>query len=330
MSLVLYPVPAIVADCIESMGIFPDSDSEPELPPKRTKRFDPPSHVLEVDACTSGCVSVEGRNSRCTKLGDGHECANKTGLDVEGKEDSRVNGTAGVHRINPTSGRRGADGSDLSNLDKLNAVDDLAFDYGGEFDDRVSDRAFGDKTAQKNSLSRSILDESSVGLKMMRKMGFQPGARLGASGNPSALAEPIVVARVKLRAGIGAQKNASVALQAFSDASAARYWEASCSSLTRRHERATIAKLQRFCYGASGDDARAPEEAHVLWRDYAERIHDKDAAAVDYGEQTDKLAQLLTHARTHFHYCPYCGVQYDNAHDMASFCPGPSFDLHPL
>lgn len=192
---------------------------------------------------------------------------------------------------------------------------------------------------RKSSISRSILTPKSLGFQMMQKMGYVENTTLGAGNNPNALAEPISVSKRPARGGIGTKKEAKLLLEKFSADRSDEYRHFSKSNMAVRGAKATIEKLQSFCLYASGEDLHLQESSYddinVLWRDYARRLNQDEEIQSRTGVESLQLVQaqlsgLLSYSRANFFYCPYCGVQYDDAQGLASQCPGPAEALHPI
>ncbi len=40
------------------------------------------------------------------------------------------------------------------------------------------------------------------------------------------------------------------------------------------------------------------------------------------------MIDLLLHVRNIYHYCFYCGVEYENEEDLLDNCPGIEEDIH--
>lgn len=194
------------------------------------------------------------------------------------------------------------------------------------------------EVSKKNSLSKSILNEDSVGFKMMKLMGFKSNSGLGVENNPNAIKEPVRVTKRKSRIGIGSKKVQPVVLQPVTSESTKQYHDSSREALEERQKLATISKLQRFCYEESKDNTDLQDEesidVHPLWREYVIKAYgidlpdsdpENDQASLSTNE---KLQGLLEYSRSRFFYCTYCGVRYANEDELLSQCPGISHDLH--
>lgn len=180
---------------------------------------------------------------------------------------------------------------------------------------------------------QSILNNESIGFQMMQKMGFKVGEGLGKEPF-TAITEPIQVHAKKGRAGIGSTTVAHDPTN-WAPSTESEYRESTRSKYQEAIDRATVEKLQRFCFRASGEDlavadgSLAAEDVNPLWRPTV----DSNGPIVDSGEPTqsteEELDSLLTYAREIHFYCPFCSVQYDDEADLAANCPGKARAAHP-
>lgn len=207
---------------------------------------------------------------------------------------------------------------------------------------------------KKASLDTSLFNESSVGLSIMLKMGFQVGESLGSSG--TALTEPIRVVPKKGRLGIGATSRIE---QSYEEEKASKEVFVENRQLKHQQQREAnaVSKLQRFCFRMSGDDDKVECKAdaakvHYLWRSVAlqsvselpskrimidQTVEEPEEESVD-GElmefeakqPAEQLIELIDFSRKTYSYCLYCLVQFDDPEDMAANCPGPDEKAHML
>lgn len=126
-----------------------------------------------------------------------------------------------------------------------------------------------------NSLPKLSLDnpiQDSIGLKMMQKMGFKLGDTLGKTNDASHLVEPIKVMPKLGRKGIGATHGGKESTQKFHPASVQEYRDSAKDKHETARKKKTLAQLQKFCYGESGDETKVfegaarIEEVNVMWR----------------------------------------------------------------
>lgn len=210
---------------------------------------------------------------------------------------------------------------------------------------------------QKASLHESIIDEGSIGYMIMAKMGYRPGQTIGSSENRHALVEPLPIRAKPARTGIGMATFTPKTASGISSESASTFKNAAKMKHSEKSLRFMITKLQKFCLQESGQDIElehgniSPENVNILWRDYATSTLKVNKRTALFGERTpetrdslineasdiddpgmleDKLRQLIKYAREEFHYCPYCGIKYDDDSDLSTNCPGDTEEVHQL
>lgn len=203
------------------------------------------------------------------------------------------------------------------------------------------------------SLNTSLIEQNSIGLSMMQRMGFKVGDTLGRTAN--AQKEPIRVVAKNDRLGIRVKSLIKSEGKSESEAME-RYVEQRLEKQIRRNAEINVLQLQRFCFKASGDDEAIQSgermgNINVLWRSLAmlmngkarkgrvlidqeaeeeEEDLDEEVEAFQAKKSTEQLLDLITYSRDNFHYCLYCLVQFDNAEDLRAHCPGPNEDDHSL
>lgn len=225
------------------------------------------------------------------------------------------------------------------NLPTSNEIDESEDDYDNfniESDEESAPKLVS-STNVKNTVNKSILDINSVGFKMMQKMGFTANAVLGAPDNPNALQEPITITRRNTRVGIGSKKVPNLTLEGFSAEKKLDYQQSAKNVLGLRRDKATIIKLQQFCFAESKEDELITSDGfeigsvNPLWQEYAQKIYGGGNTSPDDGTEQNILIQLdelLEYARSHFFYCTYCGVKYANAQELSAECPGKPWEDH--
>lgn len=221
-----------------------------------------------------------------------------------------------------------------------NASNDDFLNMELESDEETFKKTQTSQLFHKNSLSKSILNENSVGFKMMQMMGFKPNGGLGVENNPNAIKEPISVTKRKSRMGIGSKKSKTIVLQPINSESTKRFHNTSKEAFEERKKVDTITKLQKFCYEESKESIETSDDeitnVNPLWRDYVvERCGDQFPDLVPNNDQqspsTDaKLNLLLEYARSNFFYCIYCGIKYANEDEILQQCPGQFRESHPF
>lgn len=200
---------------------------------------------------------------------------------------------------------------------------------------------------------KSLLENNSIGLSIMQKMGFKVGQTLGKDN--TGISEPITVKVKKDRFGIGATRNLP---QGTTLATINNLRSHSKHKDEERRDRACLQKLQKYCYQRSGEDMDVLDrkisltQVNEYWRSYAvetsckkpKRVklfgdpEPKNDTATELFEPLDfdlqplsfQLDLLTTYARKHFLYCPHCGINFENEQDMQENCPGPSAQDHAV
>lgn len=166
--------------------------------------------------------------------------------------------------------------SDSSNSE----IDYQAF----ELKEDEHDKEHEDESGDESHLSISLFQRnpSSIGLSMMKKMGFQEGQSLG-NKSSEAIREPIKVENKIDRIGIGGKVKHPrdfVPVQANSE----QYRDRIKSRLSESKVSYLIKKLQKVCFQYSGDDEKYldnnenfdPGDVNILWREFAIEILEAD------------------------------------------------------
>ncbi|KAL6858928.1 hypothetical protein ACP4OV_017930 [Aristida adscensionis] len=173
------------------------------------------------------------------------------------------------------------------------------------------------------------IPETNVGFRMLRQMGYDPGAR-------AAAAEPVGIEIRRSRAGLGAEPPAVA--PAAAPAAKSREEE----ERERRREEEMVVELR----------ARKSTQwrgRRVVW-DYRKaeaalaQLENREVeppAPEGEGEEKEKgseeeeeviteedLQNILAKLRDQHHYCLYCGCKYESAEALANECPGPNEDDH--
>ncbi|CUM64050.1 uncharacterized protein PRCAT00001638001 [Priceomyces carsonii] len=254
---------------------------------------------------------------------------------------------------------------DQENYPEDYAPDYMSFDVGGSIlstseSSGMKNVQEAEVAKQENNLDRSLFETSStsIGLSIMKKMGFEIGTSLGRLGfdRQNLNLEPVRLRPKVDKAGLGATGNKfdeNLNTEKYRDR---RIKEKKVCKLNR-----DICELSKICFEISGDLDRLfndptsfdIEEINPLWKDYAfERkiaetkssskighllgesenndqanIIVKDSSEEDVEE---KLMSLLNFLRREHFYCWYCGAYFLDERDMDSSCPGISEQHHLL
>ena len=311
-------------------GESSESDSEPQPPP--TKKFKAPI-ANDVDASVINCADAWVQsNSFSSGLKD---------------SDGHVSETLKSFKK--------ADGSS-SPPESLSDIEDSLYSRQG-----LGDKSDNTTYNQKSSLNKSILDEGSIGYRIMQKMGYKPGQTIGSSKIENALVEPLSVRARPARTGIGESPFTPKTTSSISPHISSTFQEAAKTKHENRGKKHLIAKLQKFCLVASGEDLKfeqgvfSREDVNPLWRDCISSGLDVKKRTVLFGEESNdpivgvhmdgvngpkaeiaqspeemeaKLTRLLEHTRGRYYYCPFCGISYDDETDLRQNCPGPTEQDH--
>lgn len=203
----------------------------------------------------------------------------------------------------------------------------------------------------KKSMHSSLFDLSSIGLSMMKKMGFNVGESLGKESK-KVEQKPIIVETKNDKLGIGAKPKPKVVIlrddQETGDANSTdEFVDRMIIERKSRKLRMTIDNVMKYCFEISGDSDKWFEnkdinEVNQLWRSYAKQLLARDERkgrvlvatetrnepvlpiepTVDVLLQEEKLILLLEYLREVHLYCFFCGVVYTNEKDMSDNCPG--------
>lgn len=207
-----------------------------------------------------------------------------------------------------------------------------------------------EKYEYKRTIESSILNEDSVGLSIMMKMGFKIGDTLGRQGKENAIKEPISVKVKRDRVGLGG--NTFISFTEGRPVSINEYRSHALEKHAGAKNRRILAKLQKFCYERSGDDEKvllgekSVTQVDEMWRSqaiekpdnswvrlFAEKDPPKlqvELGAFQELSVEDQLGRLVAFSRKAFFYCAYCGICYTDKQDLESNCPGPSEADHPF
>lgn len=185
----------------------------------------------------------------------------------------------------------------------------------------------------KTNLDTSILNSSSIGFRMMEKMGFKVGQSLGVVPDRPGADQPIFIRPKADRAGLGstAEVSSELAAELKPKPTISSLRDGAKLILQQRSDLLSYRKLQRVCFQLSGDEDALSngtivlDDVHHLWRDYAmettnsevQRLH-ADSPASDVLD----IMPLLDYSRTTFFYCPYCSIRFEDQDDMDKHCPG--------
>ncbi|GEQ71987.1 hypothetical protein JCM33374_g5673 [Metschnikowia sp. JCM 33374] len=109
---------------------------------------------------------------------------------------------------------------------------------------------------QKASLNESIINENSIGFKIMQKMGYTQGKAIGSSQNENALIEPLSIRAKPTRAGIGVVEFKPKAATDIPSESTSTFQEYLKTKHAQQNNQIIITKLKKFCLAETGEDIR--------------------------------------------------------------------------
>lgn len=243
-------------------------------------------------------------------------------------------------------------------LDKYSAQAqrDISKVQEGEERVRPSKRLKAGSAERRAEALAQPLPADNKGFQLLTKMGYRPG---------SDQTQPIPVTLKQDRLGLGRQSAAAARRErdrqreeaAAQQAERARlegeatlqiqrhsFQQARADQFAARRVQGQLKAAQRSCEDL---DRRAGVNGNVMWQEASgqtqqepEQPNDGDEAAgegvVVAAERErwealpapEQLTQLIAYLRTRYRYCMFCGVQYDDAHDLREHCPGPLEEDH--
>ncbi|KAG2579854.1 hypothetical protein PVAP13_6NG315300 [Panicum virgatum] len=148
------------------------------------------------------------------------------------------------------------------------------------------------------------IPESNVGFRMLKQMGYDPGAR-GA-------AEPVGIEVRRSRAGLGAEPAVAPA------------------PAPAPTEKTREARGRRVVWDFRKAEAALAQLENREVEPPAPEGEDKDKEADEEEEviTEEDLQNILSKLRDQYQYFLYCGCKYESAEALAKECPGPNEDDH--
>ncbi|XP_073149919.1 uncharacterized protein [Henckelia pumila] len=173
----------------------------------------------------------------------------------------------------------------------------------------------------------SAIPESNIGYKLLKQMGYTPGSALGKEG--SGRAEPVGLEIRRGRAGIGKEDPKVEKMKR----------EKQIAETRKRKEEELIVdfgsrqkerwKGRRIIVNyRKAEDALAQLENRDV---EVEKKGDEDGENEEEEEEDiteEDLTNVLLKLRNEFHYCLFCGCQYETMEALLSDCPGINEDDH--
>ncbi|KAI3514338.1 hypothetical protein L1887_12666 [Cichorium endivia] len=173
----------------------------------------------------------------------------------------------------------------------------------------------------------SAIPQSNIGFKMLKQMGYTPGSGLGDSGR----AEPVGLEIRRSRAGIGREDPIKEKLRKDEE----MLWEKrkkeaelmadfGCRVKERWRNKRVVVNFHK----AKGVLDQLENKEVVV-------VEKKDDDEKDDGEEEEEevitdedLQEILMKLRDDFHYCLFCGCQYESKEALLDNCPGINEDDH--
>ncbi|KAA8517001.1 hypothetical protein F0562_017181 [Nyssa sinensis] len=173
----------------------------------------------------------------------------------------------------------------------------------------------------------SAIPQSNIGFKMLKQMGYTPGAALGKEG--SGRAEPVGLEIRRTRAGIGREDPRKEMIRR----------EEENFVRNRRKEEALMAEFgcrqkeqwqsRRVVVNFHKAEAAL---AQLENKEVVEEKEDEDSENEEEKEEEviteEDLQEILMKLRNEYQYCLFCGCRYESMEALLSNCPGTNEDDH--
>ncbi|PIN13215.1 putative RNA binding protein [Handroanthus impetiginosus] len=175
----------------------------------------------------------------------------------------------------------------------------------------------------------SAIPQSNIGFKLLKQMGYTPGSALGKEG--SGRSEPVALEIRRSRAGIGKEDPKMEKMRRENEnEERKKRKEQELMEVFGSHQK------QRWKGRRIVVNFRKAEAALA-------QLENRDVVEVEKNEEEDKekeeeeeeeeiteedLLNILMKLRNEFHYCLFCGCQYETMEELLSNCPGINEDDH--
>ncbi|KAG5681438.1 hypothetical protein PVAND_010874 [Polypedilum vanderplanki] len=196
------------------------------------------------------------------------------------------------------------------------------------------------KEKLKEGLNKAISSDNK-GFKLLSKMGYQAGTSLGT--NSEGIKEPIKInIQSEGRLGLGIEtviketrerqiNNLKRKINS-SDMSTEEYRKQMREISDKKQVVWDLHKLQRTCRLIEVD-SRVKTPIHPwFWPEEKSKNESKDDEEEEKDKSgltdVEKLEMLRKFLRNSYFYCEFCSVQFKDADDMKTSCPGPNKDDH--
>lgn len=209
---------------------------------------------------------------------------------------------------------------------------------------------------QRQEGMAAVIPSSNIGFKLLQQMGYKPGNALGKHGQ--GVTEPINVDLKRNRTGLGrdevvkeekSQKSKQIILArerkrkkvdelrvGFQERRRGT-WQSRKIVSDYRKACTALLQLEEQAAGTVTESARPVNEKTVEVQDAGkgvDKVKTEDAEAVEEDEEEEEeiteemLHDHLTKLRGLYHYCLYCGFQYDSEEALIADCPGLEDEVH--
>ncbi|XP_057869864.2 uncharacterized protein LOC131076611 [Cryptomeria japonica] len=180
----------------------------------------------------------------------------------------------------------------------------------------------------------SAIPSTNIGFKMLQQMGYSPGVALGKNGQ--GMIEPVKIDIKRSRTGLGldnmvkekqiekakemeriAQKRKLNEIKMMSEFEERNNLLWRCKKIVTNYKKAkaALSQLEEAKYG-KGYESEQDAEDTVEEEEEEEKV------------TAQELQEVLDRLRTEFHYCLYCGCQYESVDALLSNCPGTEEEDH--
>ncbi|KAJ7296697.1 hypothetical protein O6H91_Y106300 [Diphasiastrum complanatum] len=195
----------------------------------------------------------------------------------------------------------------------------------------------------------SSIPSSNIGFKMLQQMGYTPGVALGKHAQGTL--EPVKIELKHSRSGLGrdalerevaSKKARKLAIELEKRSTRENelrtefqerrrnFWQT--QKITRDYRKActTLAQLEESIKLPLSPAENVDNSLLEVTKDEKQEEPEEDTAEENEEEEVtaEDLLEILERLRSQFHYCLYCGYQYESAETLATCCPGLEEDVH--
>ncbi|XP_049353482.1 uncharacterized protein LOC125818020 [Solanum verrucosum] len=175
----------------------------------------------------------------------------------------------------------------------------------------------------------SAIPESNIGFKMLKQMGYTPGSALGKEG--SGRSEPVGLEIRRGRAGIGKEDDKVEKMRKeMEKAKRDRRTEEELMETFGSHlkERWKDKRIVSNFHKADAVLAQLENREVVTEKKEEEDVGKDEEEEEEEPITEEDLLNTLMKLRDVYHYCLFCGCQYESTEALQSNCPGITEDDH--